>query len=447
MRKILVVAAREFKAALRTKSFIISLLLMPVLMGASGGVQWILKKQQNIQEKRFAIVDRTPNEVIFPVLEKAIKKRNETAIFDPETKKQTKGVFILEKVAPQEDFKEQRLELSDLVRKDQYWGFVEIGPDALVEVKETLSAMEEGKASPPNKRRFIRYQTNHPTYEDFPSWVELQIQLAIPIVRTGLDPSNLKVPQPVPFRREGLSQRTSDGKIVDPKPIQQIARFLVPAGLVMLMFVVVMLGSTPAMQGVVEEKMQRIAEVLLGSLRPFELMFGKLLGLMGVSLTVGAVYLAGSYWAASQYGFAEYLSIPVLTWFIVFQALAVVMYGSLFLAIGAAATDTKETQTLVMPVMLLACIPMFILGTALEDPNNPLVVGVSFFPLSTPMLMMARVAISPEPPLWQPVLAAFLVLVATVGCVYAAGRIFRIGILMQGKGAKFSQLFQWVFRG
>jgi ABC-2 type transport system permease protein len=90
---------------------------------------------------------------------------------------------------------------------------------------------------------------------------------------------------------------------------------------------------------------------------------------------------------------------------------------------------------------------MFILSQALEDPNNPLVVGTSFFPPVTPMLMLARIAIPPGPPVWQTMLAVALVLVVTIFCVYAAGRIFRVGILMQGKGAKLGQLLQWVIRG
>jgi ABC-2 type transport system permease protein len=130
-----------------------------------------------------------------------------------------------------------------------------------------------------------------------------------------------------------------------------------------------------------------------------------------------------------------------------FQVLAVFMYGSIFLAIGAAATEIKETQTLVMPVMLLACIPMFILGNTLEDPNHPLVVAMSLFPTAAPMLMTARIAIPPGPPLWQPILAVALVLIVTITFVWAAGRIFRVGILMQGKGAKLGQMLQWVFRG
>src|SRR5262249_53686867 len=151
---------------------------------------------------------------------------------------------------------------------------------------------------------------------------------------------------------------------------------LVPFGFLMLMFMVIMVGATPLMQGVVEEKMQRIAEVLLGSVSPFQLMMGKLLGTVGVSLTLVAVYLGGAYIfalkseAAQKYGFIEHLPVELIAWFVVFQVLAVILYGSLFIAIGAACTDMKETQSLIWPVMLLATMPMFVCFNVIREPNS-----------------------------------------------------------------------------
>jgi ABC-type Na+ efflux pump permease subunit len=132
---------------------------------------------------------------------------------------------------------------------------------------------------------------------------------------------------------------------------------------------------------------------------------------------------------------------------VVFQFLAALMFGSLFIAIGAACTDMKETQNLLWPVMLLASLPLFLMGTVLREPNAPVARGLSFFPFATPTLMIARQAVPPGIPWWEPVLGVVLVLATTVFCVYAAGRIFRVGILMQGKGARVGELLRWVFRG
>jgi ABC-2 type transport system permease protein len=466
MHKVLRIAVREYKAAVRTKSFMVTLLILPVLMLGSVVVQLLSKQHSDIKDKRFAIVDRTPRAALFSALAEAAALRNEQT-HDPETGEKKKPEFLLEQVRPSEftdeAIRNQRLQLSERVRHGELWGFVEIGPDVFEppppgtpppRFEEASDKLADffGKetAAPTAQRSYLRYQTDHPTYQDFPHWMERTINGVIQLrrwARAGLAPATMQAMlQPVVLRQEGLSQRIN-GEIADPPLIHVLARLLVPVVLVVLMFMVVMIGSTPAMQGVVEEKMQRIAEVLLGSVRPFELMLGKLLGSMGVSLTIAGIYLGGMYWAAQHYGFAEFLPPDILVWFVVYQALAVLMYGSLFLAIGAAATDIKETQTLVMPVILLCCIPMFLLSVALEDPNNALVVGISFFPPVTPMMMIARQAVPPGIPWWQPTLAIVLVLAVTVGCVYAAGRIFRVGILMQGKGARLGQMMQWVFRG
>jgi ABC-type Na+ efflux pump permease subunit len=193
--------------------------------------------------------------------------------------------------------------------------------------------------------------------------------------------------------------------------------------------------------------MQRIAEVLLGSVRPFELMMGKLVGMTGVSLTMALVYLGGGYWAAHHFGFGENIAPELLAWFIVFQILAGLMFGSLFIAIGAACTELKETQNMLWPVMLLACLPMFFLGNILREPNSPLSRGMSFFPFATPTLMIARQAVPPGLPWWELTVGIILVLATTLLCVWAAGRIFRVGLLVQGKGAKFSEMLKWVLKG
>src|SRR5439155_4597204 len=166
-----------------------------------------------------------------------------------------------------------------------------------------------------------------------------------------------------------------------------------------------------------EEKMQRIAEVLLGSIQPFQLMMGKLLGSVGISFTLVGVYLSGAIWAAYHFGYAEYMSVEVLLWFVGYQVLAVLMFGSMFIAIGAAAADIKDKQSMLMPVMLLACLPLFALVNVITEPEGPLATWLSFFPPATPMLMTVRMAVPPGIPLWQPLVGVVLVLAMTMLCV------------------------------
>ena len=103
MRKTMVIAVREYLAAVRTKSFLVSLTLMPLLMGSSVVLQIIFKNIEDTGEKRFAVIDRTPGERIFAALEKAARWRNSTEIFDPKTGKQNKPTFVLERIEPSSD--------------------------------------------------------------------------------------------------------------------------------------------------------------------------------------------------------------------------------------------------------------------------------------------------------------------------------------------------------
>ena len=157
--------------------------------------------------------------------------------------------------------------------------------------------------------------------------------------------------------------------------------------------------------------------------------------------------MAGAYYGLNKYGLADRIPLTVYAWFIVYQILAVVMYGSLYIAVGAACTDMRETQSLMWPIMVLAMLPIFVALGVIREPNSNFAFWASLFPPITPMLMLARQSVPPGIPVWQPALGVVVVLLATLACVYAAGRIFRVGILMQGKGAKVGDLVRWVVRG
>jgi ABC-type Na+ efflux pump permease subunit len=286
----------------------------------------------------------------------------------------------------------------------------------------------------------------------FQGWADHTLRAAIQEQRAAAahvaTDSLAKILEPVPLVSKGLSKRNAQtGEIEEGADQNQIAQLLMPGGVMALMFMLILIGAPPMMQGVVEEKMQRIAEVLLGSARPFQIMMGKLLGLVAVSLTLSIIYLSGAYWTASRFEYTQYLSAYVLSWFFVYQVLAVLMFGSLFIAVGAACTEARETQTMLWPVMLLIMLPMFVWINVVQEPTSSFATGISLFPFSTPMLMIARQAAFPAVPLWQPITGVALMLITTLLCVYAAGRIFRVGILMQGKGANFGEMLKWVFRG
>lgn len=459
MHKILVIAVREYMAAVRSKAFIIGLLFMPVLMFGGIAVQSVLKSRSEQKEKHFGVADRTPGQELVPVLELAVKFRN--SVLAKSTGKEQSPLsgapFVIERITPspdtQEAIKQQRFELSERVRRGQLDGFLEIGPDVEKPTVDPALAFQQKLPSMKfDERRVIRYQSNRPMSFEFSRWAEKVVSTAVQArrgLKGGLSLQDAtSMIQPVPLESKGLSSRDSgSGAITEADDADPFDALLVPMSLTVLMLMMLMVGTSPLMQSVMEEKMQRIAEVLLGSVRPFDLMMGKLVGMVGVSLTSVTVYLGGAYLAAHRFGFDQHLSLSIIGWFVLFQVLGVVMYGSLFIAIGAACNDAKEVQSLLMPVMLVATAPIFAMPQILREPNSALSLGLSFFPFATPMIMTSRLANPPGIPVWQPALGVLLTLITTAGCVYAAGRIFRVGLLMQGKGAHISDLVKWVIKG
>jgi ABC-2 type transport system permease protein len=176
-------------------------------------------------------------------------------------------------------------------------------------------------------------------------------------------------------------------------------------------------------------------------------MMGKLLGNVGIALTIVAIYLTGGYFLAHHYGYSDLVPMSLLLWFIVFEIMACLMYGGVFIAVGAACTEIKEAQSLLMPVMLVLVMPMMVWFNVMQEPLSSFATWASLFPPATPLLMMLRQAASPMVPLWQPMLGMALVVAATIVCIFAAGRVFRVGILMQGKAPKITELFAWIVRG
>lgn len=451
MRKMMIVASREYQAAVRTKTFVIGLLIMPLMIGGSIAVQALFKDVVDTTDKRFGLVSRVGGFELVEAFEAEVSLYNLKKIFDANGK-QVKPRFLVEIIGPAldppGDVAAQRLELSNRVRKGQLIGFLELLPPY---ANESDASGKKLKV-PQGAQVVLHYETNRPTYGDFTQFAQSVVTEFFRkkiSKKAGLSEAQAKaMVNPVVLDSKGLTTiDEKTGKIEAAKEQDGVASIIIPALLMMLMFVVILMSAAPLMQGVVEEKMQRIAEVLLGSVRPFHLMMGKLIGMTGMSLTIGLVYLGGTVWGLYLYGFAEHIPLELVFWFVIYQCLAALMFGSLFIAVGAACTDMRETQNLMLPVMLLASLPMFFIGQVLLEPNSAVARGVSFFPFATPTMMIARQAVPPGIPWWEPAVGVVLVLATTILCVYIAARIFRIGILLQGKGARFGEIIKWVFRG
>ena len=427
MSKIGTVATTELSMLVRTKAFIITILLMPVLVGGSVVIQTIVSKQVDVTPRRFAVIDRSGK--LFAPLAEAAAARNTLikagglaeATFDPE--RVEPGTY------PPDELK---LQLSERVRKDEIFAFVEIPADALA---------TEGSGA-------LRYYSDRPTYNDLLAWLTVtvnQITRSERLRAVGVDPSVVqKLERPLAGEPIGLLARGPNGEIRPGERVDVVTTTFVPLALMYILFLTIFMSAPQLMNAVMQEKMTRISEVLLGSVSPFELMMGKLLGSAGMSFIIAVAYLLGGAVTAARWGYGHVLTPEVVFWFLVFMLLAVLLYGSVFIAVGAACNDLKDAQSLITPVTLIAVVPMFAWEAVLKSPSSPFAIGASLFPTAAPFLMQLRLALHPGPPIWQVLLSVLSCGAMTVACVWAGGKIFRIGILAQGKSASLGDMVRWL---
>ena len=220
-----------------------------------------------------------------------------------------------------------------------------------------------------------------------------------------------------------------------------------PAAVMMLMWMMVLMGAMPLLNAVMEEKNQRIAEIMLGAARPFELMMGKVLAGLGVSLTGSAIYLVVAMFALGNLGIAGYVPYHILPWFFAYLVLNIFMLGAIFAAAGSLCTDAKDVQNMTLPAMLPSLIPMFIWMPVVQQPLSTFATATSLFPLFTPILMLLRQCTPEAIPAWQPWVGLAGVIATAILCVWIGGRVFRLGMLWQGRPPKLGQLIRLAVRG
>jgi ABC-2 type transport system permease protein len=333
----------------------------------------------------------------------------------------------------------QRLALSDRVRRRELHAFVEIGPGVVRAARDSAGA-------------YISYHGENAVMDDIRGWIYWPINNHLKKIRLaglGVDESEVAyVITSVAVEPLGLVSRDpGTGKISEAKRSSEARAVGVPFVVQILMFMMIMMGAVPLLSSVMEEKSQRIAEVMLGSATPFEFMMGKVLGGIGVSLTAASVYVAGGVYTAGRAGVTDIVPYGILPWFFAYMVLAILVIGALMAALGSTCNDAKEAQSLSMPAMFPVILPMFMMVPVLKEPLSGFATGFSLFPLFTPMLMLLRMSTPVAIPVWQPWAGLAGMLAFAVLSVWAGGRIFRVSILMQGKSPSFPNLVRWAIRG
>ncbi len=437
MRKALIIAKREYLTTVRSKGFLLGLILVPILMSSGLIGVWVAEKKKDVVDKRIAIVDRS--ELFQEVLTKAAQRRNEKDVVNPKTGKKVQPAYLLEFVPPAAgDANPQRLELSSRIRQKQLHAFLEIGGGILTK--------RDGEA-----KSTIRYYAESTPFDEGRRWLEQEINehlRHLRVTKAGI-PEDAARDLFIWVGTEAMDLVSKDkatGQIKPAVKTNEAKTVGVPMVMEIMMFMLILMGASPLLQSVMEEKNQRIAEVVISCVDPFLFMAGKLLGGIGVSMTASAVYFGAGIASVLSMGFADFLPVKVLPWFVIFLVLSVVTNGAIFATLGSLAGDPKQAQSLTMPAMLPMMIPMFLIVPLMQQPHSPLAVTLSLIPPVSPMVMILRQCTSAGVPLWQLLVSLTGMIGLAVFSVWVGGRVFRFSLLTQGKLPSFSEILRWGFR-
>jgi ABC-type Na+ efflux pump permease subunit len=210
-----------------------------------------------------------------------------------------------------------------------------------------------------------------------------------------------------------------------------------------LLFVSVMLCGQALMTSLIEEKSSRVVEVLLSAVSPLELMWGKLIGQLGVGLLVMAVYIGLGVLVLLQFALFGLMDPLLIGYLVVFFLLSYLVFGALMMAIGAAVNQQADAQSLMGPIVLLLALPYAMSPFIGRNPDAPLAVVLSLVPPVNSFVMMVRLASDSPPPGWQVLLSVAIGIGGAAVAVWFAAKVFRIGLLMHGKPPNFATLLRW----
>ena len=235
-----------------------------------------------------------------------------------------------------------------------------------------------------------------------------------------------------------------------------------------LMYFILLLYGSQVMMGVTEEKTSRIAEVVVSSVKPFQLMIGKIIGIGMVALTQFLIWIACIFiiynvgkssgnmsgGATGMVGQIQNVftsvNVPIVVGCFIFYLLAgFFFYSSLYAAIGSAINeDMREAQSLSFPITMLIIFSIALMTPAIANPGSPVAVWASIIPFSSPIVMMARIpfGVPNTVPWWQLGLSMILLIAGFMFTTWFASRIYRTGILMYGKKPSWKEMIKWAFR-
>ena len=218
---------------------------------------------------------------------------------------------------------------------------------------------------------------------------------------------------------------------------------VLPMGFALLLMLSVMSSGQYLLTTTIEEKSSRTMEVILSAVSPLELLTGKILGQMAVGLTILLTYSSMGILGLISMAMFGLLDLSLVIYLFIFFLITYVVMGSLMAAVGSAVNELREAQSLMTPVTLLMTVPWLFWYPISRDPNSAFATVVSFLPPMNAFAMLLRMTSTAPPPMWQ-VWLSIAIGIAAAGCaLWFASRVFKIGLLMHGRPPNFATLVKW----
>ena len=408
MNKLGIIVKREYLSRVKQKSFIIMTFVTPFLLIILMGLPAWMQSHQRGEHKYFAVVDQTKS------LKQAFQN-NENIDF----------LYFTGNIDT----------AMNLNKSGNYTGVIFIPKNFM---QDTVTVIANNAISLMAKS-YIKS-----TIEAFARIKKMQ---ELNIDPATLQQLNVQIPVKTVKYKEG-KLNTSNSDILT--MLGFIASFLI--------YMFIFMYGVALMKGTMEEKGDRIVEIIISSAKAVELMFGKIIGIALVAFTQFGIWIAtvliglfffNNSMADSYPQLNEILhslsNVNITSWSILFLVYFIgsyLLYGSLFAAVGAAVDSQTDTQQFVLPITLPLILAFVFAQSIIQDPSGPLAFWLSIIPFTSPVVMMVRIGIGV--PAWEIALSVGLLIVTFIITVYIAAKIFRVGLLAYGQKITYKDLWKWI---
>jgi len=416
MKKILRVAQREYMETVKTKTFILGILMVPFIIG---GIIFFTSRMS-----RGKTGPQLPIKVAVTDLSNELDDEIK-ASFNKYNQENPNRQIRIQNLEAQEDSDTVQKQGRDKLRQSQVDAYVVLDRDIL-----------EG----PGKIRLYTYKPKASNIDIF--WtIENLFRRAVVNQRykmQNLSQELLAKLQHVPIEQVEMGSADDQDRVQS--KTDRALRMMVPFFFMYLIFLGIVGTGQHMISNVIEEKSSRVIEVLLSAVSPFQLMAGKILGLGGIGLTVVGLWAVAAYITARWQGLNIDVTTELVLYFVIYYILGFLLITSLLTAVGSICNTIKETQGMMMPIMMVFIIPLLAWFKVVRDPNGLMSRVFSFLPPLTPMVMILRLSSGSD--IWKVEIFASIILlaVAVLVAMWAAAKVFRTGILMYGKRLSFREV-------